>query len=283
MSKGRCLCGAVTFEITGPSSAPNLCHCGMCRRHNGALGAYTGAPASAYRIGGEENVSWYQASPDAARGFCRRCGSKLFWRGTGRDTVYVPMGSLDSPTGLKAAQHIWTRHQGDYYEIDHDGLPRFADSNHDAQPIPEAPAPDPGPKKTEHSGGCLCGAVTYRVSGNMRDVVVCHCGQCRRSHGHAPGYSAARKAETTIEGADAITWYRSSNDAARGFCGQCGSSLFWRPENGDAISITASSLDAPTGMRTVRHIFVADKGDGYVIADGVPQDPGSMSSNPESF
>jgi hypothetical protein len=117
----------------------------------------------------------------------------------------------------------------------------------------------------------------------MRDVVNCHCSQCRRVHGHAPGYSAARKAEIAIEGADNIAWYRSSDEAQRGFCSRCGSSLFWRPEGRETISISAGSLNAPTGMKTVRHIFAADKGDYYTIADGVPQDPGTMAGNPVTF
>src|SRR3954471_17352329 len=101
MTKGHCLCGAVWFEIEGPLSTPNLCHCGMCRRMNGAPGAYSGAPRSAYRISGEENLNWYRSSPDSERGFCRLCGSKLFWREAGGGDLDVTMGSLESPTGLK--------------------------------------------------------------------------------------------------------------------------------------------------------------------------------------
>ncbi len=117
----------------------------------------------------------------------------------------------------------------------------------------------------------------------MRDSVVCHCGQCRRTHGHAPGYSKARPTEITIEGEGDVSWYASSKEAKRGFCGRCGSSLFWRLEGGDGVSVTAGSLKAPTGLKTARHIFAADKGDYYEIADGAPQDPGSMAGNPVPF
>jgi len=226
-ASGQCFCGAVSFEIEGHLSAPSLCHCSQCRRLHGAPGAYTSAPASAYRISGEENLNWYPTSKRAEQGFCRVCGSKLFWREIGGKDLDATMGSLEATTGLTLARHIWTRSQGDYYEIDHDGVPRFAESSRDAQPIPEEPAPESGPKTNQHSGRCQCGAVKYRVTGNMRDVVVCHCSQCLRIHGHAPGYSAARKAEMTIEGEDNITWYRSSEEAQRAFCTKCGSSLFW--------------------------------------------------------
>jgi len=87
----------------------------------------------------------------------------------------------------------------------------------------------------------------------------------------------------TIAGEGSIAWYAASDQAERGFCSRCGSSLFWKPDGRETVSIAAGSLDAPTGMRTVRHISAADKGDYYAIADDVPQDPGTMSGNPVTF
>lgn len=282
-ASGQCFCGAVSFEIEGPLSAPSLCHCGQCRRLHGAPGAYTSAPVSAYRISGEESLNWYATSDRAEQGFCRVCGSKLFWREVGSKDLDVCMGSLDRSTGLTLARHIFTRSQGDYYEIGHDEVPRFAESSRNAQAIGEEMPPQAGPQKSEHSGGCQCRAVGYRVLGNMRDVVNCHCSQCRRIHGHAPGYSAARKTDMTIEGEENIVWYRASDAAQRGFCRRCGSSLFWKPDGRETVSVAAGSLHPPTGMKTVRHIFAADRGDYYTIADGVPQDPGSMAADPVTF
>ena len=283
MVKGQCFCGAVSFEIEGVLTAPSLCHCSQCRRLHGAPGAYTSAPASAYRISGEENLNWYPTSQRAEQGFCRVCGSKLFWREIGGQVLDATMGSLDTAAGLTLARHIWTRSQGDYYEIGHDGVPRYADSSRGTKPIGEETPPQAGPKTQEHSGRCQCGAISYRVSGNMRDVVYCHCGQCRRIHGHAPGYSAARKAEMAIEGEENIVWYRASDQAQRGFCRSCGSSLFWKPDGRETVSIAAGSINAPTGLKSVRHIYAGDKGDYYQIADGVPQDAGTMAGNPVTF
>jgi len=283
MVTGQCLCGDVSYEIDGPLSAPTLCHCGMCRRINGAPGAFTSAPLASYRISGEESLSWYRSSVDAERGFCKLCGSKLFWREVGGNALDVTLGSLDTPTGLSLGAHIWVRHQGDYYEIGADGVARYAESSSGAQPISVEPAPDHGPALNAHDGGCQCGAVGFRVDGRIRDSVTCHCGQCRRSHGHPPGYSKARTAEMTIEGQEAIVWYGSSTEARRGFCGKCGSSLFWQRVGANEVSMTAGSLHAPTGLRTARHIFAADKGDYYKIADGVQQDPGTMAGDPVTF
>ena len=68
-----------------------------------------------------------------------------------------------------------------------------------------------------------------------------------------------------------LTWFDSSPTARRGFCRLCGSNLFWEGKDLPYISITAGSLDSPTGLKLDRHIYVADKGDYYEIADGVPQ------------
>jgi hypothetical protein len=126
------------------------------------------------------------------------------------------------------------------------------------------------------TGRCLCGAIRFEVQGPLRDVVVCHCGQCRRQHGAPPGYSQAAWENIRLTGAENLTWYRSSERARRGFCQLCGSSLFWEPIDTGRVSIAAGCLDSPTGLRTARHIFVADKPDYYEIEDGLEQLSGSM-------
>ncbi len=126
------------------------------------------------------------------------------------------------------------------------------------------------------TGRCLCGAITLEIRGTLRDVVVCHCGQCRRQHGSPPSYTAAPWADVTVNGSKHLKWFQSSPDARRGFCRICGSSLFWEPMGSGRVSIAAGCLDRPTDLRTVRHIFIADKGDFYEIKDGLEQLPHSM-------
>ncbi|MDX1607168.1 MAG: GFA family protein, partial [Candidatus Competibacterales bacterium] len=76
------------------------------------------------------------------------------------------------------------------------------------------------------TGGCLCGAVRYRARGPLRPVIACHCRQCRRSSGHYVAATAALREALDLEDASgALRWYRSSTQARRGFCAQCGSSL----------------------------------------------------------
>jgi hypothetical protein len=82
-------------------------------------------------------------------------------------------------------------------------------------------------------------------------------------------------AALTLTSADTLRWYRSSAAAERGFCAHCGGNLFWRALGGDTISVTAGTLDIPTGLTLGKHIYVEDKGDYYVINDSAAQFPGT--------
>jgi hypothetical protein len=121
-------------------------------------------------------------------------------------------------------------------------------------------------------GSCLCGAVRYTVAAPFGAATACHCGQCRRQSGHFWASADVPKSALALTGADALRWYRASPDVRRGFCGTCGSFLFWDPDGKDTIAIALGSVTGATGTRLARHIFVADKGDYYDIADGLPQE-----------
>jgi hypothetical protein len=123
----------------------------------------------------------------------------------------------------------------------------------------------------EHTGHCLCGAVRFRTSGPLREVIACHCGQCRRQTGLFYAATNVRDEALVVEGGENVTWYRASDTAGRGFCRTCGSALFWKSDGSDYTSILAGAFDQPTGLRIGVHIFCADKGDYYEIGDGVPQ------------
>ncbi len=126
-------------------------------------------------------------------------------------------------------------------------------------------------KKT--TGSCNCGAVTWEAVGEMRPIVMCHCGQCRKQSGYCFAATAADDDALTIHG-DTLTWYRASPDnipeARRGFCSICGSSLFWKNEREDFTSILAGSIDGDSGLEIKEHIFADDKPDWYEITDGKP-------------
>ena len=127
------------------------------------------------------------------------------------------------------------------------------------------------------TGGCLCGAVRYEVRGPLRDVVVCHCERCRRTHGHAAAYSACAREHLVVHDADgALRWY-VADGRERGFCSRCGASLFWRVTGADRVSVAAGTLDPPTGLRTVAHIYVRDQGDYYEITGAGERHDGGRS------
>jgi hypothetical protein len=113
--------------------------------------------------------------------------------------------------------------------------------------------------------------VRVAVEGELEPPDACHCSQCRRQSGHYWASTNVPRDRIAIEGEENVRWYRSSEKVRRGFCGTCGSVLFWDPIGHDKISVGMGAFDAPTGTHLAIHIFVADKGDYYDIADGVPQ------------
>ena len=125
-----------------------------------------------------------------------------------------------------------------------------------------------------HRGSCLCGAVAYEVQGALREVIGCHCTQCRKQTGHYMAATAAKLDKFRILKEEGLRWYRSSDKARRGFCQICGSTLFWQGDGRDYVAIAAGTVDGETGQRIARHIFCANKGDYYDITDGAYQRAG---------
>lgn len=123
------------------------------------------------------------------------------------------------------------------------------------------------------SGSCLCGAVRIEVAGPLSAADACHCRQCRKQSGHYFASANVPRPALSIEGEDKVGWYFSSAKVRRGFCTVCGSVLFWDPVERDWTSVAMGAFEAPTGTRLEMHIHVADKGDYYDIADGLPQNP----------
>jgi len=121
----------------------------------------------------------------------------------------------------------------------------------------------------------LCGAVRYEVRGTLRDVLICHCEECRRWHGHVSASTAARREDLVLLEQHGLRWIqspRSDAGARRGFCGECGSSLFWDAPERPTVSIAAGTLDEPTGLRSAAHWYVSQAGDYYDLpADGLPR------------
>jgi hypothetical protein len=125
-----------------------------------------------------------------------------------------------------------------------------------------------------HKGSCLCGAVHFEVAGALPPPDGCHCSKCRKWSGHFLAGSDVLRTALTIHGVENVTWFHSSEKVRRGFCAVCGSSLFFDPIDQTKhkwIGVCMGAFDLPTDTKLAIHIFVADKGDYYDIADGLPQ------------
>ncbi len=121
---------------------------------------------------------------------------------------------------------------------------------------------DPDPSARTASGGCLCGGIRFEIAGPLRDVFFCHCSRCRRTHGHFAAYSSCEAADVVFLEDRSLRWFVAGT-TRRGFCDTCGASVFWQRENSDRISVSAGTLDEPTGLKPGRHVFLEDAGDYY--------------------
>jgi len=120
-----------------------------------------------------------------------------------------------------------------------------------------------------YSGGCQCGAVRFRVEGALGEASICHCRMCQKASGnfYLPLVS--------VRGAK-VSWtrgqpkrFQSSNFAFRGFCGDCGTPLFYEAPDGAALSIAA--FDKPEEIAPTIQWGIEAK---LPYVDGVPDLPG---------
>ncbi|MER2604733.1 MAG: GFA family protein [Siculibacillus sp.] len=130
----------------------------------------------------------------------------------------------------------------------------------------------PATDDTRLTGGCLCGAVRYRLARVPTDVAHCHCRLCQRSSGAAMlTWATVPRAAFELTAAEPA-WHRSSPAARRGFCPTCGTSLFFAfdaeanatrpdlaPHAAAEIDVTVASLDAPDAVRPTRNIWVGTR------------------------
>ncbi|MEX0760775.1 MAG: GFA family protein [Tistlia sp.] len=130
-----------------------------------------------------------------------------------------------------------------------------------------------GSRTPRSAGSCLCGAVRFELTAPLRPAVACHCAQCRKTSGHHAVFTAVPLEALVLTEQQGLRWFRSSEQAERGFCGACGSNLFWKRDGSGRLSVAAGNLEQPTGTRLAGHIFTAYKGDYYGLEDGLPSFP----------
>jgi hypothetical protein len=122
------------------------------------------------------------------------------------------------------------------------------------------------------TGKCECGQVSFEIEKVSETASACHCSQCRRTSGHIWASTNAEVKDLRFTNEAGLSWYKSSDYASRGFCKNCGASLFYKLDRKpELISIAVGCLDHPVNVKLHRHIFVADKADYYEIGDGLDQ------------
>jgi hypothetical protein len=123
------------------------------------------------------------------------------------------------------------------------------------------------------TGSCLCGGVAFELRGPLDDVIACHCTQCRKQTGNYWASTHTADSDLHFTSTKTLAWYRSSGKAQRGFCSNCGSTLFWKSDGSTRTSVCPGAIDAATGLKLGGHICVANAGDYYEIAGGEYRKP----------
>lgn len=127
---GRCLCGAVRFRAEGVETEHHACHCGMCRRWSG--GPLFATPVAFITFEGEANVARYDSSDWAQRGFCKTCGTNLFYYFKPADKYIVSVGAFDDPKAFRLVGEIYIDHKPEGYAFAGD-LPKQTEAEFLAQ------------------------------------------------------------------------------------------------------------------------------------------------------
>ena len=128
--KASCLCGGVTYEITGPILRARYCHCAHCRKFSGTAHAAWGLIEAAHLVIGQSNtgVGKYD-SGNGLRVFCSSCGSPLWYEPTHLPQFRgIPLGVIDDEGVPKPEMHVWTKSKVSWASIS-DDLPQ-----HDTHP-----------------------------------------------------------------------------------------------------------------------------------------------------
>ncbi len=114
--EGKCLCGAVRFEVEEIHEI-DVCHCNICRSWNG--GPFVGADIrGTVTFKSDETLTWFASSEWAKRGFCSTCGSSLFYKLKDQDDFWsISAGLFDLPEGLSIAKEIFVDEKPDYYDF----------------------------------------------------------------------------------------------------------------------------------------------------------------------
>jgi hypothetical protein len=271
MNHGRCLCGAVRYEIDGPFVEVVHCHCSMCRKHHGtAFVTWAVAPLEGFRLtAGQEAIVSRESSPGVQRSFCSTCGSVTPQVSPSGKHVIAAAGNLVDAVGLTPYAHIFTGSKASWYTIT-DDLPQHAEfpPEYGLAAVARAPAPATG---HQMQGSCLCGEVAYEVDAPPQRTYYCHCSRCRLARGAAHATNAIFRSEDFrwTRGGDQVSVFKLPEAKLFGqaFCRRCGSHVPRVAPERNVASVPAGTLDGTPAIAPTAHIYVESRAGWEVLPD----------------
>lgn len=274
MNNGTCLCGDITWEVSGDFSMLVNCHCSICRKvHGSACATFVAVPGENFRwTSGEDKIANYASSDKGERPFCPRCGSVVasVLNGDG----FMPAGNMDGPINRPLDSHIFVADKACWYEIT-DDAPCF-DAYPPAHEVPSTERPARLPQTPGAVGGsCDCGKVRFEFDGPGMRMGYCHCSRCRRARSAAFSTQVFAPIDRFrwISGEKNIRHYKveASKYFIASFCKDCSSPMPRAYEEFEVYLVPASALDQDPGVRPEAHIYVASRAPWDVINDDLPQ------------
>ncbi len=124
------------------------------------------------------------------------------------------------------------------------------------------------------TGSCLCGGVHYQYDGEISEIALCHCGQCRKAQGSAFATNAPLLSAhfQITQGETLLKTFYSSAIKKRVFCGNCGSPLYsQRDDKPDVLRLRIGTLDSPITATPSYHIYCNSKAEWWQINDDLPK------------
>ena len=123
-SKGKCLCGGVSFFTKGLHRDVSSCHCIQCMKTHGHYAAYTNIEDINLKFKSKKTLKWFNSSKKAKRGFCFRCGASIFFKLNNSKNISISAGMFNKSLKLKTSRNIFVKNRLKYYNLDN-SLPKF--------------------------------------------------------------------------------------------------------------------------------------------------------------
>lgn len=123
-------------------------------------------------------------------------------------------------------------------------------------------------------GGCLCNKIRFEIHGTLRNIIYCHCSQCRKAQGSAFATNGIVSAEAfkIVQGEQALSAYATNDTQTKYFCRHCGSPIMSKNRRfPDQVRVRLGTIETPIKERPEAHIFVTSRAEWDHICDDLPQ------------